>query len=60
MRTAPPAVPGIAHPNSIPESPHPVARLTIAASEAPPPHVTRSPSRSMRARSPASRMTTPS
>src|ERR687888_1170395 len=45
MRTAPPAVPGIAEPNSIPESPHPVARFTIAASDAPPPHTTRGPSR---------------
>jgi hypothetical protein len=50
----------MAQPNSIPESPQPVARFTIAASDAPPPQTMRSPSRSIRASSPASRMTTPS
>ena len=36
IRTAPPAVPGIAHPNSIPASPQPWQRLTTTASGAPP------------------------
>src|ERR1700692_1089057 len=50
MRTAPPTVPGMLTPNSIPLRPQFTARALTAGRRAPPPHTTRQPSRSIAAR----------
>ena len=60
MRTAPPTVPGMAQPNSMPVSAASVQRRTTAASEAPPPQRTSLPSISIAASAPSSRTATPS
>ncbi len=59
MRTAPPTVPGMLTPNSRPESPNEAARADACGRRAPPPQTRRSPSCSIRARSPSSFITSP-
>ncbi len=59
MRTAPPTVPGMLTPNSMPDNPARAARAATAGRRAPPPHRMRGPSTAMAASSRSSLTTRP-